>query len=298
MIDNDNAGDQGDGRRPRLRHQALQPRHPGPPPAGLLDQAVHPGDGARTGHLARHRSIPHEERSSTFGKKRPGNLRRHNYEDSYLGASTSSARRPTRTTRSTRSSALEGLKGKTVRDRTGAIAGTIHKAGYDDPISTNPAMVLGGLDAGRHPARLDLRLLDDRQQRRAGQRHPGAAARRQPGRLHEVDQRRRRDDQGRRQGLQARAGLRPGNASTPRRASSKPSSPAAPAPTPRSAPKASGARPGRPRTTATPGSAAATRGSHRLRLGRLRRLGDADGDRLQRRPGGRRHLPGADLGAA
>jgi len=47
--------------------------------------------------------------------------------------------------------ALEGLKGKTVRDRTAAIAGTAHKAGYSDPISTNPAMVLGGLTVGVSP---------------------------------------------------------------------------------------------------------------------------------------------------
>ncbi len=47
--------------------------------------------------------------------------------------------------------ALEGLKGKTVADRTRSIAATIHKAGYDDPISTNPAMVLGGLEIGVTP---------------------------------------------------------------------------------------------------------------------------------------------------
>jgi penicillin-binding protein 1A len=47
--------------------------------------------------------------------------------------------------------ALEGLDGKTVADRTRSIAGTIHKAGYDDPISTNPAMVLGGLEIGVTP---------------------------------------------------------------------------------------------------------------------------------------------------
>ena len=33
----------GDGRRPRLRQAAVQPRHPGPAPAGLGVQAVHPG---------------------------------------------------------------------------------------------------------------------------------------------------------------------------------------------------------------------------------------------------------------
>ncbi len=47
--------------------------------------------------------------------------------------------------------ALEGLKGKTVGDRTQSIAATIHKMGYNDPISTNPAMVLGGIDPGVTP---------------------------------------------------------------------------------------------------------------------------------------------------
>jgi penicillin-binding protein 1A len=47
--------------------------------------------------------------------------------------------------------ALEGLKGNSVADRTHAIAGTIHKMGYRDQISTNPAMVLGGLELGVTP---------------------------------------------------------------------------------------------------------------------------------------------------
>jgi penicillin-binding protein 1A len=46
---------------------------------------------------------------------------------------------------------LEALKGKTIQDRTHSIATTIHKAGYDDPISTNPSMVLGGLEVGVTP---------------------------------------------------------------------------------------------------------------------------------------------------
>jgi penicillin-binding protein 1A len=46
---------------------------------------------------------------------------------------------------------LEALKGKTIQDRTHSIAGTIHKAGYADPISTNPSMVLGGLEDGVTP---------------------------------------------------------------------------------------------------------------------------------------------------
>ncbi len=47
--------------------------------------------------------------------------------------------------------ALEGLEGKTVADRTRSIAATIHRMGYNDPISTNPAMVLGGLEIGVTP---------------------------------------------------------------------------------------------------------------------------------------------------
>jgi penicillin-binding protein 1A len=46
---------------------------------------------------------------------------------------------------------LEALKGKTIQDRTHSIARTIHKMGYDDPISTNPSMVLGGLEIGVTP---------------------------------------------------------------------------------------------------------------------------------------------------
>jgi penicillin-binding protein 1A len=46
---------------------------------------------------------------------------------------------------------LEALKGKTIQDRTHSIARTAHKMGYDDPISTNPSMVLGGLELGVTP---------------------------------------------------------------------------------------------------------------------------------------------------
>ncbi len=47
--------------------------------------------------------------------------------------------------------ALEGLKGKTIEDRTRSIAATIHRMGYSGSISTNPAMVLGGLKEGVSP---------------------------------------------------------------------------------------------------------------------------------------------------
>jgi penicillin-binding protein 1A len=74
-----------------------------------------------------------------------------NDEDSYLGSCSITCA----TTYSDNSIyaqlALEGLQGKTVHDRTSSIAATIHKMGYDDPISTNPAMVLGGLQIGVTP---------------------------------------------------------------------------------------------------------------------------------------------------
>jgi len=46
---------------------------------------------------------------------------------------------------------LEALKGKTIQDRTHSIATTVHRLGYDDPVSTNPSMVLGGLEIGVTP---------------------------------------------------------------------------------------------------------------------------------------------------
>ncbi|HEU4706423.1 MAG TPA: transglycosylase domain-containing protein [Solirubrobacterales bacterium] len=75
----------------------------------------------------------------------------HNDEDSYLGSCSIICA----TTYSDNSIyaqlGLEGLNGKTVEDRTRSIASTIHKAGYQDQISTNPAMVLGGLEEGVSP---------------------------------------------------------------------------------------------------------------------------------------------------
>ena len=75
----------------------------------------------------------------------------HNDEDSYLGSCSIVCA----TTYSDNSIyaqlGLEGLKGKTTLDRTRSIATTIHEMGYTDPISTNPAMVLGGLKDGVTP---------------------------------------------------------------------------------------------------------------------------------------------------
>jgi penicillin-binding protein 1A len=94
---------------------------------------------------------PSEERFFPFGKNGGETFHVTNDEDSYLG----SCDIVCATTNSDNSIyaalALEGLQGKTVHDKTSAIAGTIHKAGYADPISTNPAMVLGGLEEGATP---------------------------------------------------------------------------------------------------------------------------------------------------
>src|SRR6476646_3291582 len=94
---------------------------------------------------------PSEERFFYFGKNHKEVFQVTNDENSYLG----SCDIVCATTYSDNSIyaalALEGLKGEHVHEKTGAIAGTIHKAGYDDPISTNPAMVLGGLAEGVTP---------------------------------------------------------------------------------------------------------------------------------------------------
>jgi penicillin-binding protein 1A len=86
-----------------------------------------------------------------FGKHDQEVFEVNNDEDSYLG----SCDIVCATTYSDNSIyaqlGLEALKGKTIQDRTHSIAGTIHKMGYDDPISTNPSMVLGGLEVGVTP---------------------------------------------------------------------------------------------------------------------------------------------------
>jgi penicillin-binding protein 1A len=86
-----------------------------------------------------------------FGKHGRETFVVHNDEDAYLGSCSIICA----TTYSDNSIyaqlALEGLEGKTTEDRTRSIAATIHKMGYRDPISTNPAMVLGGLKEGVSP---------------------------------------------------------------------------------------------------------------------------------------------------
>ncbi len=89
--------------------------------------------------------------SFAYGKDGQETYEVSNDEDSYLGSCSIECA----TTYSDNSIyaqlALEGLEGKTISDRTHSIAATIHKMGYSDPISTNPGMVLGGLEEGVTP---------------------------------------------------------------------------------------------------------------------------------------------------
>lgn len=89
--------------------------------------------------------------SFRFGKKDKEIFEVTNDEDLYAGVSSIESA----TTNSDNSVyaqiALESLKGKTIHDRTSSIAATAHKMGYSDKLSTNPAMVLGGLDPGVTP---------------------------------------------------------------------------------------------------------------------------------------------------
>jgi len=95
--------------------------------------------------------FPSEPRTFYFGKNGKEPFEVTNDGDSYLGSCDIVCGTTNSDNTIYAALALEGLKGKTVRDKTAAIAGTAHKAGYSDPISTNPAMVLGGLEIGVTP---------------------------------------------------------------------------------------------------------------------------------------------------
>jgi penicillin-binding protein 1A len=95
--------------------------------------------------------FPSEERIFHFGKHGQETFTVHNDEEGYLGSCSISCGLTYSDNSIYAGLALEGLQGKTIEDRTRSIAETIHKAGYTDPISTNPAMVLGGLEEGVSP---------------------------------------------------------------------------------------------------------------------------------------------------
>jgi penicillin-binding protein 1A len=86
-----------------------------------------------------------------YGKKGQETFEVTNDEDLYAGVSTVESATTNSDNAVYAQLALEGLSGKSVRDRTAKIAGIAHKMGYSDPISTNPAMVLGGFEYGVTP---------------------------------------------------------------------------------------------------------------------------------------------------
>jgi penicillin-binding protein 1A len=86
-----------------------------------------------------------------FGKHGQETFVVHNDEGSYLGSCDIVCATTYSDNTIYSQLALEGLKGKTIQDRTHSIAATIHKMGYSGAISTNPAMVLGGLHEGVSP---------------------------------------------------------------------------------------------------------------------------------------------------
>jgi penicillin-binding protein 1A len=94
---------------------------------------------------------PSEQRTFYFGKNGKEAFTVHNDEEGYLGSCSISCGLTYSDNSIYAALGLEGLEGKTIKDRTRSIASTIHKAGYTDNISTNPAMVLGGLQEGVSP---------------------------------------------------------------------------------------------------------------------------------------------------
>jgi penicillin-binding protein 1A len=86
-----------------------------------------------------------------YGKNGQETFVVHNDEDSYIGTCDIICATENSDNSIYAQLALETLKGKTIRDKTASIAKTIHKMGYSDPVSLNPAMVLGGLKEGVTP---------------------------------------------------------------------------------------------------------------------------------------------------
>ena len=78
-----------DGRRARLRHAPVQPRHAGPAPARLVDQAVHPRRGAEEGHTAPGSLWPSRKRVFTV----PGTTRQARSSSSTTSRASTRARR-------------------------------------------------------------------------------------------------------------------------------------------------------------------------------------------------------------
>ena len=269
-----------------------------------LEQGISPDDGLSP----RRRRDPVPGRSKQAAKSNEI-FEVNNYEDNYLGSRLDRhARRPTPTTRSTPSSALRWARERRATANSSAIRPTAHRrwvlddAGLDQPgddprrprARASPRSrwptptrrsphdgqrVSGTLAAGPDGGPVGIRR-SGRPTRTATTGRGPTTATPAPGRASQTEQVDRpsvaADSHGRSSQTRGLAGHR--------RAA------------PRPATSAVGQDRARPRTTATPGSAACTERRHRLRLGRLRRQRQADGDRVRRRPVDGGTYPGPDLG--
>ena len=133
-----------DGRRAQLRRKPLQPRHRGRAPARLLVQGVRPRRRARGRHLARlGLDLEGEGHSSSPAPSGTEKFVVHNDEGAYTGSNTLTGA----TAYSDNSIYAEvGLKVGTHQ-----IARLAHRMGITTPLSTNPAMTIGGLTVGVTP---------------------------------------------------------------------------------------------------------------------------------------------------
>ena len=102
VINNENAGREGDGGRAELRGGAVQPRDPGISAAGLLDQAVHPHHRPAPGHLPLHGLRIGSRSSSASARTTRSTSPSPTTATATSAPPTSSPRPSTPTTRSTR----------------------------------------------------------------------------------------------------------------------------------------------------------------------------------------------------
>lgn len=91
------------------------------------------------------------EQIFTFGAKGKEKFQVTNDEDAYLGACSIECATTYSDNAIYAQLGLEGLRGDSIADRTRSIAATAHRMGYTGKLSTNPAMVLGGLNPGVSP---------------------------------------------------------------------------------------------------------------------------------------------------
>ena len=141
-----------DGRRPDRRRPGglpavpVQPRHRGPPPAGLGVQAVHAGGGAEAGEYTPDSvidSAPQDFIVPNSGGKEHFIV--HNFGNTYSGPITPGRRH--RRSPTTACSRRSGIHVGTKRDR----ATWPSAMGIRSPVSNNYAMIIGGLKDGVTP---------------------------------------------------------------------------------------------------------------------------------------------------